>query len=92
MLYAAHTSRPQDQILTCITDASVSAEAALRMIGGGGGAQSVALAEDQVACVLALRGLLGCSVLPHALQKRHLVDYGVDRWEVDMGRRGRPMC
>jgi hypothetical protein len=30
--------------------------------------------------VLALRGLLAGGVLAHVLQKRHLVDYGVNRW------------
>lgn len=35
---------------------------------------------DQRAQVLALRGLLANHLLQHALQKRHLVDHGVNRW------------
>jgi hypothetical protein len=42
------------------------------------------LSEDQLAVVLALRGLLACNLLQHCLQKRHQVDYGVNRY-----RRGR---
>jgi hypothetical protein len=38
-----------------------------------------ALGEDQKAQLLALRGLLGCGLLVHGLQKRHQVDYGVNR-------------
>ncbi len=41
------------------------------------------LPRDQADVLLALRGLLGCGVLTHALAKRHLVDYGVDRWALD---------
>lgn len=38
------------------------------------------LRNDQMHQVLALRGLLAGGVLAHVLQKRHLVDYGVNRW------------
>ena len=48
-----------------------------------GGLQARAgLQEDQLHQVLALRGLLGCNLLQHCLQRRHLVDYGVNRWVV----------
>ncbi|KAG2486452.1 hypothetical protein HYH03_014899 [Edaphochlamys debaryana] len=47
--------------------------------GGGGGAAALPLPPDRLAQVLALRGLLGCGLLEHCLQKRHRVDYGVDR-------------
>ena len=38
------------------------------------------LPDDQRDHVLALRGLLAFGLLRHSLQKRHLVDYGVNRW------------
>lgn len=54
------------------------------------------LPRDQADVLLALRGLLGCGVLTHALAKRHLVDYGVDRWvtgcAVDRGALTRCHC
>jgi hypothetical protein len=40
------------------------------------------LQTNQLHQVLALRGLLAGAVLAHVLQKRHLVDYGVNRWVV----------
>ncbi len=61
-----------------MTDTSVEAEQAL------GPAAMVALTKpEQLQQLLALRGLLGCDLLLHALQKRHLVEYG--RW-VGAGR------
>ncbi len=63
----------KEQLLRCMTDASVEAEQAL------GPAAMVALTKpEQLQQLLALRGLLGCDLLLHALQKRHLVEYG--RW------------
>lgn len=84
----------QDRIFRCITDTSVSAKQALDMQHQvpSSAAASCPLTEEQLACLLALRGLLGCSVLPHALQKRHLVDYGVDRCVVDSGRTALAAC
>ncbi len=38
------------------------------------------LHSDQLAALLALRGMLAHGLLAHALQKRHGVDYGVDRY------------
>lgn len=38
------------------------------------------LHADQLASVLALRGMLAHGLLAHALQKRHGVDYGVHRY------------
>jgi hypothetical protein len=57
------------------------------------GAQPHQLSDDQLAVVLALRGLLACNLLQHCLQKRHQVDYGVNRcggvrWVGHWG----PMC
>ncbi len=46
---------------------------------GGDDAVVALLAEDQLSQVLALRGLLACKVMQHCLQKRHRVDYGVNR-------------
>ncbi len=37
------------------------------------------MTKDQLFQVLALRGLLACNVMQHCLQKRHRVDYGVNR-------------
>ncbi len=37
------------------------------------------LSADQVDQVLAARGMLADSLLIHGLQKRHLVEYGVNR-------------
>jgi hypothetical protein len=63
---------PQQQLLRCMTDASVEAEQAL------GPALDALTKPEQLQQLLALRGLLGCDLLLHALQKRHLVEYG--RW------------
>lgn len=38
-----------------------------------------ALAPDQLSHVMALRGLLAHGLLVHALMKRHLVDFGVNK-------------
>lgn len=42
-------------------------------------AECTVLTEKERHDVLALRGLLGCQLLAHGLQMRHLVDYGVSR-------------
>ncbi|GLC47557.1 hypothetical protein PLESTB_000000900 [Pleodorina starrii] len=67
----------QERILRCVTDASESAAVLLGPEAVGSAPQQ--LSDDQLAVVLALRGLLGCNLLQHCLQKRHLVDYGVNR-------------
>ncbi|GLC47559.1 hypothetical protein PLESTB_000001100 [Pleodorina starrii] len=67
----------QERILRCVTDASESAAVLLGPDAVGSAPQQ--LSDDQLAVVLALRGLLGCNLLQHCLQKRHLVDYGVNR-------------
>lgn len=54
----------------CITDTSQPAE---QILG------SPALPPDQMAHVLGLRGLLACGLLLHCLQKRHAVEFGVNR-------------
>ncbi|KAG2492053.1 hypothetical protein HYH03_009551 [Edaphochlamys debaryana] len=65
------------RILACILDTSLPAEEHLGPdVAGRGGGQ---LTPDRVCQVLALRGLLGCGVMEHGLQKRHRVDYGIDR-------------
>ncbi|KAG2488308.1 hypothetical protein HYH03_013158 [Edaphochlamys debaryana] len=66
-----------ERILACILNTSSSAEDYLgpNAVGDGEGQ----LTPDRLAQVLALRGLLGCGLLEHGLQKRHRVDYGVDR-------------
>ncbi|KAG2494611.1 hypothetical protein HYH03_007376 [Edaphochlamys debaryana] len=65
------------RILACILDTSLAAEEHLGPdVAGRGEGQ---LTPYRVSQVLALRGLLGCGVLEHGLQKRHRVDYGVDR-------------
>jgi hypothetical protein len=47
---------------------------------------SAGLHTNQLHQVLALRGLLAGGILAHVLQKRHLVDYGVNRCEVLLTR------
>jgi hypothetical protein len=64
----------QGLLLQCITDRSVDANLLLSNKGPLGG-----LTQDQQAQVLALRGLLGCGLQLHGLQKRHQVDYGINR-------------
>jgi len=39
-----------------------------------------ALTEGQQADLLALRGLLAGRLILHCLQKRHSVDFGINRW------------
>lgn len=60
----------QEHILLCITDPEVSCDTLMPR----------GLTPDRHSLVLALRGLLACDVLTHGLAKRHLVDYGVNRW------------
>ncbi len=62
----------QVHVLRCITDASLEASEAL------GPAAACLTKPEQHQQLLALRGLLACDLLLHALQKRHLVEYG--RW------------
>ncbi len=52
------------------------------------------LQPDKLDSWLALRGQLGCGLLAHALAKRHLVDYGVDRWVcmAGLGTHGSSCC
>lgn len=57
-----------------MTDTSVGAQEAL-------GPAWQELAPEQQQLLLALRGLLGCDLLLHALQRRHLVEYG--RWGLE---------
>ncbi|KAG2501267.1 hypothetical protein HYH03_001073 [Edaphochlamys debaryana] len=64
-------------ILACILDVSQPAE---ELLGpDAAGSDPGQLTPDRMSQVLALRGLLGCGVLEHGLQKRHRVDFGVDR-------------
>jgi hypothetical protein len=67
----------KEQLLHCMIDTSMEAEQALL-----GPAQDALTKPEQLQQLLALRGLLGCDLLLHALQKRHLVEYGrwVGRW------------
>lgn len=73
----------QAEFLSCVTDPATSAESLLQQVGA---VQQSLLSivtqgqQDQVDQVLALRGLLGCNLLQHTLQKRHRVDYGVSRY------------
>eukprot|EP00955_Chlamydomonas_euryale_P083862 363897-Chlamydomonas_euryale.AAC.17 len=61
----------QGRMLCCILDDSKSA---LHHLGNGH-----SLADDQVLQLLALRGMLAGKVLMHCLQKRHLVEFGINR-------------
>lgn len=42
-------------------------------------AAAPSLSPDQLDQLLTLRGLLACNMLQHCLQKRHNVDYGINR-------------
>ncbi len=64
----------QARLLACITERSVDAWEAL------GQAVVKELQDVQLEQLLALRGLLACDLLLHGLQRRHLVDYGRNRW------------
>ena len=61
-------------MLRCLLDTSQPAEELLgpRLLS--------ALQPSQVDHLLALRGLLAHRVGQHALQKRHCVDYGINRY------------
>ena len=58
---------------SCITDSSRPALEALGQV-------TADLSEDKVDQLLAARGMLADRLLMHGLQKRHLVDYGVNRY------------
>ena len=60
----------QDMVLAAITDPSQRLPPEL----------AACMDQDVLDLVLALRGLLAFGVLWQALQRRHNVDYGVDRW------------
>ena len=63
----------QARLIACLLCRS---EAALPLLGPNEGG----LLPDKVDQVLAARGMLADGLLVHGLQKRHLVDYGVNRW------------
>ncbi|KAL4434355.1 hypothetical protein ABPG75_000796 [Micractinium tetrahymenae] len=67
----------QDLLLRCMTDVSLDAnrELAAARLAPSEDAR-LALTEDELADVLALRGLLACGVLENCLTLRHLVAYG----------------
>jgi hypothetical protein len=79
---AAHPlSIHQERILRCVTDEALPAS---DLLGPDAvGPEPNQLSPDQLAVVLALRGLLACNLLQHCLQKRHGVDYGVNRCGAD---------
>eukprot|EP00878_Enallax_costatus_P027472 GHUV01029589.1.p1 GENE.GHUV01029589.1~~GHUV01029589.1.p1 ORF type:complete len:321 (+),score=97.07 GHUV01029589.1:454-1416(+) len=67
------------QFLSCMKDPATAAENSLK----DPQSQLFKVTEgqsDQVDQVFALRGLIACNLLPHTLQKRHRVEYGVSRW------------
>ena len=55
----------------------IQSEAAFSRLGPDRGG----LPPDKINQVLAARGMLAEGLLVHGLQKRHLVDYGVNRWD-----------
>ncbi|WIA08442.1 hypothetical protein OEZ85_007879 [Tetradesmus obliquus] len=61
----------QEAVLRFITDPSDSCEQLAAAVPG--------LAPDQADQLLTLRGLLACNMLQHCLQKRHNVDFGINR-------------
>ena len=63
----------QARVIDCLLSRS---KAALPLLGPNEGD----LLPDKVEQVLAARGMLADGLLVHGLQKRHLVDYGVNRW------------
>jgi hypothetical protein len=62
----------QEAVLQFITDPSDSYEQLMAAVPG--------LSPDQADQLLVLRGLLACNMLQHCLQKRHNVDFGINRW------------
>ncbi len=66
----------QSAIKQCVLDMSMDSVEALH-----GAELQEPLTEAQRAHILVLRGLLGCDMLAHALQKRHGVDYGINRYQ-----------
>jgi hypothetical protein len=61
----------QEAVLKFITDPSNSYEQLTAAVPG--------LPPDQADQLLVLRGLLACNMLQHCLQKRHNVDFGMNR-------------
>ena len=61
-----------DLAIVCALDGSKSAISALGSVG-------IDLSDDKIDQLLAVRGMLADRLLVHGLQKRHLVDYGVNR-------------
>ncbi|EFJ48301.1 hypothetical protein VOLCADRAFT_104794 [Volvox carteri f. nagariensis] len=67
------------RILNSLTEEGQSCEALLGPDAEGPSREQ--LTGSQVAVVLALRGLLAGGLMQHCLQKRHRVEYGVNRYE-----------
>ena len=63
----------QELLVRCMTDPLVDAAAVLHSDAARD------LTEKEGRDVLAVRGLLACNLLAHALQLRHGVDFGVSR-------------
>jgi hypothetical protein len=61
----------QEAVLQFLTNASGSFEHLTAAVPG--------LSPDQADQLLVLRGLLACNMLQHCLQKRHNVDFGINR-------------
>ncbi|EFJ48407.1 hypothetical protein VOLCADRAFT_91060 [Volvox carteri f. nagariensis] len=70
-------ARDAVRILNCLTEDGQSCEALLGPDAEGPSREQ--LTGSQVAVVLALRGLLAGGLMQHCLQKRHRVEYGVNR-------------
>ncbi|KAG2496793.1 hypothetical protein HYH03_005201 [Edaphochlamys debaryana] len=85
-LHWLHGHPRRDAIVSCMLDAALPAMDLLGLGSVGGGADQ--LPPDRMPQVLAFRGLLAFKLLEHALQKRHLVDYGVDRSSAQQPRPG----
>ncbi|KAG2496538.1 hypothetical protein HYH03_005361 [Edaphochlamys debaryana] len=67
----------RDRVLGCVLDES---RPETEYLGPDAvGTAEGQLTSDRMSQVLALRGLLGCGLLEQGLQKRHRVEYGVDR-------------
>jgi hypothetical protein len=66
----------QDAVLSFLTDPANSYDQLTAALPG--------LAPDQADQLLTLRGLLACNMLQHCLQKRHNVDFGINRCAVKL--------
>lgn len=85
----------QASIIACITDDPNGSKPAKQLLGPALWQKLVRTVDgreqpsDNLSHILALRGLLACDVLFNCLQKRHGVNYGINRCALPPGPTGR---